>query len=109
MQILATTRTKINRFITSLLRSRSPNKKITQKKANRRKAFCSAGFNVLQTCTALCNYVQHVSTIDTPGILESLGVAFLQAFGFFGTPGHPYLASAYAVVIITRFDILNHH
>ena len=62
----------------------------------------------MQTSTLLCNYVQHVSTIDTPGILESLRVAFLQAFGFFGTPGHPYLASAYAVVIITRFDILNH-
>ncbi len=52
--------------------------------------------------------MQHVSTIDTPGILESLGVAFLLTFGFLGSLAHPYLASAYAVVIITRFDIPNH-
>jgi len=50
-----------------------------------------------------------VSTIDTPGILESLGSAFLQAKRYVRDPYTRYLASAFAVVVITRFDILNHH
>ena len=86
----------------------SLNKKIRQKKVNRRKALCSAGFSVLQTCILLCNYVQLVSTIDTPGILESLGSVFLQAKRYIRDPYTPILASAFAVVVITRFDTLNH-
>ena len=63
----------------------------------------------MQTCILLCNYVQHVSTIDTLGILESLGVAFLQAKPILRDPYTQYFASAFAVVVITRFDTLNHH
>jgi hypothetical protein len=50
-----------------------------------------------------------VSTIDTPGILESLGVAFLQAKRHIRDPYTQYFASAFAVVVITRLDTLNQH